>query len=59
ECAKAIIQCGIKEVIYISDKYGDTDLVKASKRMLNCAGVKLTHFDSEKSITIDFNSKGI
>lgn len=59
ECAKAIIQSGIKEVIYISDKYKDTDLVQASKRMLNCAGVKLTQFVSDKSITIDFNSEGI
>ena len=30
ECAKAIIQCGIKEVIYGDDKYGDTSSVKAS-----------------------------
>ncbi len=59
ECAKAIIQCGIKEVIYISDKYKDTDLVQASKRMLNSAGVKLTHFNSNKSITIDFNAEEI
>ncbi len=59
ECAKAIIQCGIKEVIYISDKYKNTDLVQASKRMLYSAGIKLTQFESDKSITIDFNSKGI
>ncbi len=59
ECAKAIIQCGIKEVIYISDKYSDTDLVHASKRMLQCAGVKLTPFSSEKIITIDFNAENI
>lgn len=59
ECAKAIIQSGIKEVIYISDKYKDTDLVQASKRMLNCAGIKLTRFESDKSLTIDFNSEGI
>ncbi len=59
ECAKAIIQSGIKEVIYISDKYSDTDLVQASKRMLNCAGVKLTQFESEKSIIIDFNKEEI
>lgn len=59
ECAKAIIQSGIKEVIYISDKYADTDLVKASKKMLTCAGVKLTQFESEKSINIDFNKEGI
>lgn len=59
ECAKAIIQSGIKEVIYISDKYKDTDLVQASKRMLNCAGVKLTQFESEKALIVDFNSEGI
>lgn len=59
ECAKAIIQCGIKEVIYISDKYKDTDLVQASKRMLNAAGIKLTPFESEKKITIDFNKDTI
>ena len=59
ECAKAIIQCGIKEVIYISDKYKDTDLVQASKRMLNAAGIKLTPFESDKKITIDFNKDNI
>lgn len=59
ECAKAIIQCGIKEVIYISDKYKDTDLVQASKRMLNAAGIKLTPFESEKKITINFNKDTI
>ena len=55
ECAKAIIQCGIKEVVYISDKYKDTDNVKASKKMFEYAGVKLTHFESNKKLTIDFN----
>ena len=39
ECAKAIIQSGIKEVIYMSDKYKDTDSVKVSKKMLDMAGV--------------------
>ena len=40
ECAKAIIQCGIKEVIYDSDKYADTPSVIASKRMFDAAGVR-------------------
>ena len=40
ECAKLIIQSGIKEVIYLSDKYKDTDGVIASKRMLDTCGVK-------------------
>ncbi len=39
ECTKSIIQKGITEVIYLSDKYADTDSVKASKRMMNSAGV--------------------
>ena len=42
ECAKAIIQSGISEVIYLSDKYKDTPLTKASRRMLETAGIKLT-----------------
>lgn len=42
ECAKAIIQSGIREVIYLSDKYAETDSTLASKRMLKAAGVKLT-----------------
>lgn len=40
ECAKAIIQSGIKEVVYLSDKYKDSDSVKASKKMFNLSGVK-------------------
>lgn len=40
ECSKAIIQSGIREVIFISDKYADTDSVKASKKMMDHAGVK-------------------
>lgn len=39
ECSKAIIQSGIREVIYLSDKYDGTDVSKASKAMLNSAGV--------------------
>ena len=39
ECAKAIIQSGIREVIYDSDKYENTPSVIASKRMLSAAGV--------------------
>lgn len=39
ECAKAIIQSGIKEVIYESDKYANTPETIASKRMMDAAGV--------------------
>jgi len=55
ECAKAIIQCGIKEVIYSSDKYANTEGTIASKKMLMAAGVKLTPFVSKKKITFSFN----
>lgn len=39
ECAKAIIQSGIRTIVYDSDKYSDTPAVMASKRMLDAAGV--------------------
>jgi len=52
-CAKAIIQSGIKEVVYQSDKYADTKDVIASKRMLNMAGVKLRHMEkTDKELTL-------
>ena len=44
ECAKAIIQSGIKEVIYLSDKYADSDAVVASKRMSQMAGVAMRQY---------------
>lgn len=59
ECAKAIIQAGIKEIIYISDKYADTDNNRASRRMLAAAGVKLTKFESSKKLEIDFEAENI
>ena len=40
ECAKLIIQAGIKEVVYASDKYADKDFTLASKRMFEAAGVQ-------------------
>ncbi len=40
ECAKAIIQAGIKTIVYADDKYADTPIVRASNRMLNAAGVR-------------------
>ena len=40
ECAKAIIQSGIRTLIYGEDKFGDPAAVRASKRMLNAAGVR-------------------
>ena len=45
ECTKAIIQTGIKEVVYISNKYENTTGVQASKRMLLLAGVKIRQYE--------------
>ena len=55
ECAKAIIQSGIQEVLYLSDKYKDTMGNLASKRMLDAAGVKYTQLHTGiKTLTLDF-----
>lgn len=48
ECCKAIIQSGIKEVIYLSDKYHETDSVKASKKMFELSGVKIRQLNIDK-----------
>ncbi len=40
ECAKAIIQCGIKTIVYEDDKYHDTPATIASRRLLDAAGVR-------------------
>ena len=55
ECAKAIIQCGIKEIIYESDKYADTEKVIASKRMLEAAGVKLSQLLEKMTINVEIS----
>ena len=60
ECAKAIIQSGIKEVIYLSDKYAETVGVRASKRMFDSAGVKYTQLKlAREGINIDFRAENI
>lgn len=40
ECAKLIIQSGIKEIVYMDDKYNNTDSDVAAKKMLDAANVK-------------------
>ena len=55
ECAKAIIQCGIQEVVYLSDKYANEKSTIASKRMLQAAGVKLRRMESRiPRLELDF-----
>lgn len=53
ECAKAIIQSGIRKIVYECDKYADTDSVKASKRMLEAANVEYEQLDFQ--IEVEFN----
>ena len=48
ECAKAIIQSGIRRIVYDSDKYETTPAVVASKKMLNAAGVVLQRYEHTK-----------
>ncbi len=54
ECAKAIIQSGITEVIYYCDKYAETDSVLASKRMFDSAGVTYRAYNTpSKNISLE------
>ena len=55
ECAKAIIQSGVKEVYYLSDKYADSMATLASKRMMESAGVRYIRLRPQRdSITLSF-----
>jgi dCMP deaminase len=53
ECAKVTIQRGIKEVIYESDKYHDDDIWKASRKMLDIAGVKYRQYTPENNLNFE------
>ena len=57
ECAKEIIQVGIKEIVYLSDKYADTDSVVASKRLFDECGVSYRQLGIEKEIILKINRK--
>ncbi len=48
ECAKAIIQVGIKEVVYLDDKYQDQISTIASKKMLELANIKIRKYEGRK-----------
>jgi dCMP deaminase len=52
ECAKLIIQSGIKHIVYMDDKYKGEDSFVASRRMLESAGVDLRQMDK---ISVDVN----
>lgn len=60
ECTKAIIQSGITEVIFLSDKYADTDTAKASKLMLDKAGIRYRRVQTGiSSIRLSFNEADV
>ncbi|CAH3112728.1 unnamed protein product [Porites lobata] len=57
ECTKLIIQAGIKEVIFYSDKYHNQPICAAARKLLDMAGIKYRQFKPKKSkIEIDFTS---
>ncbi|MBQ6292308.1 MAG: dCMP deaminase family protein [Lachnospiraceae bacterium] len=54
ECAKALIQSGIRTVIYAEDRYAGTSAIRASKRMLRAAGVEFYPYEpSGRRIELD------
>jgi len=55
ECAKVIIQRGIKEIIYESDKYHDDPIWEASRKMLDMAGVKYRQYVPENELKFEKN----
>lgn len=56
ECTKAIIQSGIKKIVYLSDKYHDTDIEVAARRMLDMAGIEYVQYTG-KVPEISFDEK--
>jgi dCMP deaminase len=56
ECAKLLIQSGINEIVYLSDKYKNTDSHRASKKMFEMAGIKSRQLKfKNKKIGLDFD----
>ena len=54
ECAKIISQSGIKEVIYLKDKYADTDSVIASKKLFDACNIKYRQLKlNDKTINLN------
>ncbi|MEG2457564.1 MAG: dCMP deaminase family protein [Bacilli bacterium] len=57
ECAKEIIQVGIKEVIYLSDKYALTDSTIASKRLFDVCGVNYRCLEEIHQVELQLSLK--
>lgn len=56
ECVKAIIQSGIKEIVYCEDKYEGEPFDVAAKKMLDASGVK---YRKMHSIYVEFSREPI
>lgn len=48
ECAKTIVQMGITEIVYESDKYHDDERWISARRLLDAAGVKCRQYSCQK-----------
>ncbi|MCH5596671.1 deoxycytidylate deaminase [Niabella ginsengisoli] len=60
ECTKAIIQAGITEVIYLSDKHAAKDSFIASRKMLEKAGVSIRKVKVQREqVILSFNEKDV
>lgn len=60
ECAKAIIQAGITEVVYLSDKYNGQESAVASRRMLETAGVTCRKVNTSlEELTLSFRESDV
>lgn len=60
ECAKAIIQSGIKQIYFLSDKYHNTEGAEISRKILDSAGVKYNQLNfGEKKVSISLNANDV
>jgi dCMP deaminase len=57
ECAKAIVQSGITEVVFLSDKYRESDSDKAAAIMFRLAGVQTRKFAQPARVTLDLEER--
>jgi dCMP deaminase len=55
ECAKALIQAGIKEIVYLSDKYSNVWFTQVAKRMLSQAGIQYRKFLFDRQALISLH----
>ena len=58
ECAKLIMQVGIKEIVYLSDKYHDSDVMIASRKILDMSGVRYRQLQPNvRRITLELDEQ--